>query len=357
MCRRVTGVVLKSHLKATSLRPSVWSVDERPRHRDEEQDEHNRAVHPMSFDVATVRGAIMAIGQDIEAPALHYATTVPPSAVANRKSRDGNPHHITLVSKAELSTLSLAQRAELEAELSTLAPKTFVTLGLASATGNGNTAWFVPVVWPSLQALRERCANLAPAQLHITIGFDRADVHGCAKGPLQLMPLVAAESAARDWIDWTAAASVAAELSRDSQAAARAYGDAAAEALAAVERLEAEASIAPGASPEARADLICSRCELLGRLGVPARDWAADAAQAVDADGQSARAWLALARAHAGQKQWQEASASVHAAIERAREPHVRAAADALAAKLNARLADQTGPARVRGGGVGVRCP
>ena len=152
----------------------------------------------MDNRVARLRGALMAVGPQIEASAVHHAPTVPPPAVANRKSRDGDRHHITLVSKAELSTLTEVQRADMEAGMATLA-HTFVTLGLASATGSGNTAWFVPVLWPSLQALRKRCANLDPAYVHITIGFDRADVHGCAKGALQLMPLVAAEPA-RDWI-------------------------------------------------------------------------------------------------------------------------------------------------------------
>ena len=300
-------------------------------------DDGKQAMETMTV-VRVARGCLMAVGPAIDATAAHHIPAVPPTATRNRMSRDGDAHHITLASKAELSSLTADQRALLETEAAKVPADSFVALGLGSCTSSGNQAFFVPIVWPAMQAVRQRCAaQLLASSLHITIGFDRADVHGCAKGALQLLPLATPDPSR----DWPAAAAVAREVCRD----AHAHSDA--EAVAALERLEEEASIAPSATSAVRADLICSRCELLGRLGVHAADWAADAAAAIDLDHKSPRGWLTLARAQAGQKHWAEALASAQSAAERAHRAGDRRsglAAESLQTKLLTKLGGADGP-------------
>ena len=267
--------------------------------------------------VAIVRGGLLAIGSEVERTVQGHAAacSVSEEARGRRRQRDGEAHHITLVAKPELSSMAPAQAEALAASAaSSLRSGRVVPLGLGSAAGKeGTKCWFVAVAWPEVQALRVT-AGLPRAHLHITVGFDGADVHGVAKGPLQLLPLPRAPAPREDW---EAALALCRQGAAAPGAAAPEGGVAEQEAEALLERLLEEASL--GAPAAVRADLLCSRCEMVGRRG--GAGWEDDAAAALALDRTSGRAWLATARAHLAAAR----SAEAREALERAREWSERA--------------------------------
>jgi len=59
-------------------------------------------------------------------------------------------------------------------------------LGVGSATDGDNVAVFLVVEWPEVASVREEL-GLPPSDTHITLGFKRSDVHGCAKDATTLL--------------------------------------------------------------------------------------------------------------------------------------------------------------------------
>jgi len=296
---------------------------------------------------AIIRGCLMAVGPEVDELATALAAVVTSSAAARREARDGKAFHITLVAKAELAQLSKQACKELEAAAARLSPKDCLHLGVGTATRGADKAWFVVLLWPGLQMLREQ-AGLAHSSPHITLGFDGADVHECSKGALQLMAMSNMPPAALPPRNWDSAAEVIRRVARSSRAL---HGEeAVAETLCALEILEAEASI--NASEAVQAELLVSRCELKARLQlVGAAEWANDAEAAVALNGRSARAWLNLARARCAQRQIDGAleaarTASLHA--ERANDVDVGVESANLISKIGMTRLDAHRPPPTR---------
>jgi hypothetical protein len=106
------------------------------------------------------------------------------SLVSNRENRDGDDHHITLISPQEYASLSRPKKTKLKREFGTSLK--FETHGLGRAEAEGNEAYFV--VLSSNEAIQlRRNLGLEPRDLHITIGFKDADVHGVGKGKDSLL--------------------------------------------------------------------------------------------------------------------------------------------------------------------------
>ena len=145
--------------------------------------------------VAVVRGALVAFGLEIELMVKNHA---PAGAVAEearrrRRDRDGDHHHITLAPKPEFTSLPAEHALVLTSVAMDFHAGRAVPIGLGVAASgrDGTRCWFVAVEWPEAQAARQ-AAGLRPTHLHVTVGFDGADVHGVVKGPLQLLPLTGA---------------------------------------------------------------------------------------------------------------------------------------------------------------------
>ena len=95
---------------------------------------------------------------------------------ANRKMRDGSYYHITVVNPVEYEQLFAADTAvpyggdPLEYEL----------VGLGYVRDSGDTTFYVICESEAVQQLRGEL-GLGRKDLHVTLGFDGADVHGVVK--------------------------------------------------------------------------------------------------------------------------------------------------------------------------------
>ena len=157
------------------------------------------------------------------------------------------------MAKPEFATLDAARGVALAAAAANLQAGCTVPLGLGTAVQAGCRCYFVVVEWPEAQALREE-AGLPRAWLHSTTGFDSSDVHGVAKGPLQLMPL---DGVVVPWRAWTPALAMTQRVAETARGSCG--GMSTAEALALFERLLQEASLTASVSERVR--LLCSRCD------------------------------------------------------------------------------------------------
>ena len=125
--------------------------------------------------IVSARGVLMAVGKDLDSAVVPFAAAISAEAAASRSARDGDAYHITLVSKKELAELTTTARKALATQAAELLPRAglagLVCLGVGAAARGENKAWFVALLWPALQLLRQQ-AGLAPNAPHITLGFD-----------------------------------------------------------------------------------------------------------------------------------------------------------------------------------------
>ena len=203
----------------------------------------DRSYHGV-IKISRQRGALVAWGPCIDAIADACLATdaVPPHTRQSRVDRDGEHHHITLVPKAELQGLSIDEKTLEDLALTPLLP-----LGI----GTARSAQYVVLLWPAAQAYRAKL-NLPPADLHITLGFDKHDTHDVSKGALQLLSVDVQPRLPRQWPEVVAVARDALHLGDQEQA------------LTALERLIDEAHSA--SAPEAEAELLCIRGGLFGGM-------------------------------------------------------------------------------------------
>lgn len=100
---------------------------------------------------------------------------------ANRKSRDGSAYHITVVSPPEFERLDEAQKGKLVGEL-----VDYMIVGLGHASRGQNEAYYI-VVESARAAYLRSSVGLPRRDFHITIGFDKEDVHDLPKGTATLI--------------------------------------------------------------------------------------------------------------------------------------------------------------------------
>ena len=111
---------------------------------------------------------------------------VPAPCLAARAVRDGDLHHLTLLSKDELRGLSsmdpdqVLERARLR-----LVPGAWVDLGLGRVLLDGHSCFFKVVFFPGAFCWRADL-GLGPHDFHVTCGFQPADIHRVDKGPASL---------------------------------------------------------------------------------------------------------------------------------------------------------------------------
>ena len=242
--------------------------------------------------VLIARGCLIAVGSSVDGSAAALSINVPQHAREKRLNRDGPGHHVTIVAKHELSTLTSCTHAMLMERASELVTIPHA-LGVGSATRAKAQCWFVVCMWPHAQQLRSSI-GLPPIDLHITLGFTPADVHGVSKGVGTLL----SPSSPRDW---PAVVQAAQQTAAVSAMDAKAYEA----ALVMLDWLIEKASLC--ATDAVCSDIRCSRCELLMRRGDSVDIWGSDAEAAVSLDGNSGRALLMLSRACCAQRRWGQA--------------------------------------------------
>jgi hypothetical protein len=147
-----------------------------------------------SLTIACEKGYVSASGPAVERAAARFISAVPGAWVQNRQRRDGEHHHVTLLSKFDLQAISVSReevldmfRDALSAGAETREP--FGVEGVGSVTeADGNTAVFVVLDFPELSQVRERLGLKARQDPHITLGFRRSDVHDVRKDATTLLP-------------------------------------------------------------------------------------------------------------------------------------------------------------------------
>ena len=104
------------------------------------------------------------------------------SFIKNRFQRDGDYYHITLINVQQwLKLKSENTISDLESKLFPKIVHDIIFEGIGKAVKGENEAHFIVVNSNILNSLRIEL-GLMPIDLHITLGFDKKDVHGVSKG-------------------------------------------------------------------------------------------------------------------------------------------------------------------------------
>lgn len=105
----------------------------------------------------------------------------------NQKSRDDGHYHITVINVMDCNRLSkemgmanFVKSVELTFEYPV---EDLEMLGVGTASGKGNTTYFIVCNSDSLDAVRTRF-NLPKHDFHITLGFNAKDVFGVPKNQI-----------------------------------------------------------------------------------------------------------------------------------------------------------------------------
>ncbi|MCW8876079.1 MAG: 2'-5' RNA ligase family protein [Kangiellaceae bacterium] len=93
-----------------------------------------------------------------------------------RKERDGDSYHLTIINPFELE--SVEGRA---LEICEFETNDITFLGLGTTQKEGSIAYYVVSSSNDIRAFREGL-GLPPSDLHVTLGFYPADIHGVDKG-------------------------------------------------------------------------------------------------------------------------------------------------------------------------------
>lgn len=153
-----------------------------------------------------LRGIVVLCGRAVDETAAAGLDAVPDAWQAKRQERDGDAFHVTLFTKADLQVAADRLRdpesdlvAYLQAKGVALpdpddhcsvaqsllnahpCPLSWVDVGTGRASEDGAEATFRVLLWPAGAAAR-KAAGLAPQDFHITLGFQKHDVHGKCKG-------------------------------------------------------------------------------------------------------------------------------------------------------------------------------
>lgn len=159
--------------------------------------------------ISFCRGIVALSGNKVDQTALAGLEDVDPAWQLKRRQRDGDHFHATFLTKADLQTLAenlrdgdrdineILQAAGVplpdsndsaglaRAAVAMLAarPGSFmwIDLGAGRAKDDGSEAAFRVLLWPAGAAVR-RMLGLAPQDFHISLGFQKNDVHGKSKG-------------------------------------------------------------------------------------------------------------------------------------------------------------------------------
>jgi hypothetical protein len=162
------------------------------------------------------RGVLSLCGTAIDEVAERFLGSVDRSWQDNRRKRDGEHFHVTLLTKAELQRAcdhlsSCPDDGELASQFKALGLQTIQDdaadvarsiAALLASKPNGLSSWvpigrgrtkdgsaeatFIALLWPSYASLR-RVLGLEAHDLHITLGFFGHDVHGKPKGVSSLV--------------------------------------------------------------------------------------------------------------------------------------------------------------------------
>lgn len=105
--------------------------------------------------------------------------------IKNRLKRDGDEYHITIINVREMSLIKNIDKKE----LSKIIINDIKFRGIGKALKDLNTAYFIVLDSEMILNLRLEY-GLPPSDLHITLGFDKKDVHGVHKGIESIIKLI-----------------------------------------------------------------------------------------------------------------------------------------------------------------------
>ena len=145
-------------------------------------------------DVLICEGYVALQGASVEAAAFLAKSEdrISIESRTARRARDGDQHHITLVTRKELQMwakrqgLAKVSRDFTNNVMSSISEEvvndwTVIGIGHAVNDVGDEEAFFVVLDWASANAWREK-NELPPQDYHITVGFVGADVHNKSKG-------------------------------------------------------------------------------------------------------------------------------------------------------------------------------
>ena len=120
-------------------------------------------------------------GPYVDWVAERAAANLDESVTARRKSRDGPHHHITVISTKTIADLPPELTPELLFDKLTSVPDDWQSVGIGTVQNEeGLHAIFLVLSWPSASLFLAQ-HNLPPQNFHITLGFQRDDIHNVVK--------------------------------------------------------------------------------------------------------------------------------------------------------------------------------
>jgi hypothetical protein len=160
--------------------------------------------------IELMHGCILMVGPKVEAVARAYEFKIPQACISNRRRRDGDASHITLIHGAQLKALEKRDQITRDQILEIVRnlvkdPGMWHCHGLGKAESeiqdcskdeNGEStisdkneiaenqrtqaSFFAVISWPEGEAVL-RYLKLPPRCFHLTIGFSAHDIHGVPK--------------------------------------------------------------------------------------------------------------------------------------------------------------------------------
>lgn len=139
-------------------------------------------------EIVLSKGCVMYKSENLKETAARYLHFVPEHCQMNRRKRDGDEYHITIINKMELKSVDRPNFKEYFGEKVKFTKIHTFDMGVgilkSSDKQSKDQTYFLLIHAPELDQIRLDL-NLEPIDFHVTLGFDCKDIHAEGKKTLE----------------------------------------------------------------------------------------------------------------------------------------------------------------------------